>query len=194
MFTLFKAISGGVDWQEPVDLLFSLHPVWVAVYLVYFALTYFALLNVVTGVFCHTAIESASHDGEMAAQAQMAAKQEYITLLRRLFDQVNVHNTGRVTLPELELALQDEKVSAYFAAIDLSTDEAFSLFKLLDHDGAHVLDIDTFVTGCLKLRGQAKNVQIAMMMYEIRWNMRKFLSTVAALEDTVQGLKTTAAR
>jgi len=188
MFTLFKAISGGVDWQEPVALLGRLHPLWVAIYLVYFMLTYFALLNVVTGVFCHTAIESASHDQDMAAQAQMAAKEEYILMLRRLFKRINMNHTGTITLQELEGALRDDKVSSYFEAIDLSSDEAFSLFKLLDEDGSHVLDIDAFVTGCLKLRGQAKNVQIAMMMHETRWKMQKLLKSVRCIEAQMQGL------
>mmetsp|Transcript_60158 Transcript_60158/g.175793 ORF Transcript_60158/g.175793 Transcript_60158/m.175793 type:complete len:590 (+) Transcript_60158:72-1841(+) len=188
MFTLFKAISGGVDWQEPVALLGRLHPVWVAIYLIYFMLTYFALLNVVTGVFCHTAIESASHDQDMAAQAQMVAKEEYILMLRRLFKRINMNHTGTITLQELECALKDDKVSSYFEAIDLSSDEAFSLFKLLDEDGSHVLDIDAFVTGCLKLRGQAKNVQIAMMMHETRWKMQKLMKSVRCIEEQMHEL------
>jgi len=182
VFTLFKAISGGVSWEEVVDPLQELSPIWVLFFLMYFSFTYFAVLNVVTGVFCQTAIESASHDQDVAAQAQLAAKQHYVRQLRALFDQINVNNTGTITLGELEQCMEDDKLQAYFATIDLSVDEAFSLFKLLDHGDTHVLDIDTFVTGCLKLRGQAKSLDIAMMMYETRWGLQKVLRSLKALE------------
>mmetsp|Transcript_85144 Transcript_85144/g.249336 ORF Transcript_85144/g.249336 Transcript_85144/m.249336 type:complete len:583 (+) Transcript_85144:34-1782(+) len=183
VFTLFTAISGGVSWQEIVEPLFALHGVWVAFYLLYFAFVYFAVLNVVTGVFCQTAIESANHDQDMATQAQMSAKQQYISKLKQLFQQVDLNNSGEITLSEFEDSMKDEKLLAYFASIDITIDEAFSLFKLLDHDNTHSLNIDAFVTGCLKLRGQAKSLDIAMMMYETRWSMQRCFSAIKSIED-----------
>jgi len=188
IFTLFQAISGGVDWGNIVIPLGLVHPMWVAFYLLYFSFTYFAVLNVVTGVFCHTAIESASLDQDMAVQAQMAAKQVYVQRLQTLFSKINTKNTGKITLDEFEASMKDEKLLAYFASIELSIDEAFSLFKLLDRDGEHELDIDAFVTGCLKLRGQAKSIDIAMMMYETRWTWERCLQSMKHMEQSVRRL------
>jgi len=188
IFTLFKAISGGVSWQETVQPLSQLHPMWVVFYLFYFTFTYFAVLNVVTGVFCQTAIESAGQDQEMAAQAQLASKQFYIRQLESIFKQINTKGTGKITLPEFEQCMEDEQLKAYFASIDLTVDEAFSLFKLLDGQSKHVLTVDAFVTGCLKLRGQAKTIDIAMMMYETRWTWERCLQSMKHMEQSVRRL------
>jgi len=140
----------------------------------------------VTGVFCQTAIESANLDQEMATQAQLASKQEYIKRFHKLFQRLNANHTGLITLQELQDGLQDEKMHAYFASMDLSVDEAFHLFKLLDSHEEHVLDTETFVTGCLRLRGHAKSIDIATMMYENRWNLQKCLGALRSLEDMVR--------
>lgn len=181
--TLFQAISGGVSWRDITRPLGELHGAWEMFYLIYFAFTYFAVLNVVTGVFCQTAIESANRDHDLMAAAQLAAKQQYIRELKKLFHQVDVDSSGKVTLEEFEESMRDERLQAYFASLDISIDEAFSLFKLLDQDASHAIDIDNFVTGCLKLRGVAKSIDLAMMMYETRWNLQRCFSAIKALED-----------
>lgn len=186
VFSLFKAISGGVSWEQVVEPLQELHYVWLCFYLVYFAFTYFAVLNVVTGVFCQTAIESATMDQETAAQAHMNAEQQHVRRLHNLFKTINKSQTGMITLQELEDCMQDEKLRAYFSSLDLSMDEAFSLFKLLDHNNAHILDIDKFVKGCLKLRGTAKSLDIAMMMYETRWSLNKFSQRMKHIESAIE--------
>ncbi|CAK9103604.1 unnamed protein product, partial [Durusdinium trenchii] len=55
MLSLFMAIANGVSWHELVEPLRSIHVVWVALFLFYIFFTYFAVLNVVTAVFCQTA-------------------------------------------------------------------------------------------------------------------------------------------
>lgn len=190
VYTLFKAISGGVSWGEVVWPLGLLHPGWMTCFLIYFSFTYFAVLNVVTGVFCNTAIESASYDQDMATHAQLQAKEYYVKQLTALFKQIDTDRTGSITLSEFENGIKDEKLNAYFASLGLSVDEAFSLFKLLDRHHMQVLDIDTFVTGCLKLRGQAKSVEIAMAMYETRWTLQKCLGAIKAVNDRLTEFQT----
>jgi len=169
-----------VSWQEVVQPLSSLEPaeLFVPMFLSFIAFTYFAVLNVVTGVFCQTAIESATQDHDMVIQSQMNMKQQYIDKLKVLFANIDVHSTGKITLAEFEDCLQEERLQAYFHSMEISVDEAFSLFKLLDTDESHQIDIDSFITGCLRLRGSAKAIDIAMLMYEMRWTMQRYLSTL----------------
>lgn len=58
MLSLFMSISGGVSWEEVISPLGKISNVCVVVYLFYISFTYFAVLNVVTGVFCQSAIDT----------------------------------------------------------------------------------------------------------------------------------------
>merc|ERR1712196_248947 len=65
MFTLFKSISGGVSWQDASEPLQWVYQPLQWLFAGYIAFTYFAVLNVVTGVFCNSAIETASRDPDL---------------------------------------------------------------------------------------------------------------------------------
>merc|ERR1712083_258523 len=78
MLTLFMAISGGVSWMDVARPLRELDETWLMIFLVFITFTYFAVLNVVTGVFCQSAIESGKLDQEAMVQAVLSNKQLYI--------------------------------------------------------------------------------------------------------------------
>merc|ERR1712151_1422577 len=50
---------------------------------------------------------------------------------------------------------------AFFASLEIEVETAWEIFKLLDIDGGGTLDIEEFVTGCLRLRGPAKALDVA---------------------------------
>jgi len=188
VFTLFKSIAGGLDWHDVVVPLGAVHPVWVAFFMLFFSFTYLAVLNVVTGVFVQTAIESAIMDQDLIVQEMLAAKKEYSTRFAGLFKVFDTGDTGTITLQQFEEGLKDERVKAYFASMELTVDEAFSLFTLLDTEETHIIDIDAFVTGCLRLRGNAKSIDVAMMMYQSRWAAQRSLHHLAILSKQVKAL------
>merc|ERR1719414_2219673 len=107
----------------------------------------------------------------MAFQANLERKRMYIKALKELFEQIDLDRDGFLTIIEFEDAMQDDKVQSYFAALDLTAEHGWALFKLLDTDGSACLDIEEFVAGCLRLGGQARSFDLAMMSYEIGWVM-----------------------
>jgi len=182
-FTLFKCVTGGVDWHDVSEPLGTLHPMMTMFFVTFIAFTYFAVLNVVTGVFCQMAIESADKDEDMVIQAQLAQKSKYTQRLEKLFQSIDIHNTGFITLANFEESMEEEWFKAYFASMDLTVDQAFSLFKLLDFGNKYQLDINAFVAGCLRLRGSPRNIDIALMGYESRWTMHKFLELLKDMQS-----------
>merc|ERR1719329_1673901 len=72
MLALFLSISGGVSWVEIVVPLMKIDMFWLATFLVFDGFVYFAVLNVVTGVFCQSAIESAQKDEESMLHSFLA--------------------------------------------------------------------------------------------------------------------------
>merc|ERR1740121_3424832 len=85
MYTLFKSLCGGLTWQEVADPLIDLHWSWGVLYMCFIIFTYFAVMNVVTGVFCHSAIQSAQFDHQMALESNVEKKKMHIRALEALF-------------------------------------------------------------------------------------------------------------
>lgn len=176
MFTLFKAIAGGLSWQEAVDCLELAGVAMVLIFLFFIAFAYFAVLNVVTGVFCQSAIESSQHDKEVVVQNELAKRKSYEEKITQLFRGIDTNDDGCITLQEFENHLQDEQVIAYFDALELGTSDAWSLFKLLDSDKTNTIDIEQFVTGCANLKGNARGIDMAKLIHESQW-MNKRVTT-----------------
>jgi len=191
IFTLFKSVTGGVDWQDVEGPLHSLGAAYVALFIAFVAFTQFAVLNVLTGVFCQTAIESASQDQEVIIEEQLDRKSQYTKQLQDVFyGIIDSVSAGQVTLADFEAGLEDERLQAYFSAMEITADDAWSLFKLLANTQTNTIDIDEFVAGCLRLRGHARGIDMHMLMYESRWTMRKLTQLVRSLDEefaTVHG-------
>mmetsp|Transcript_27983 Transcript_27983/g.63323 ORF Transcript_27983/g.63323 Transcript_27983/m.63323 type:complete len:731 (-) Transcript_27983:245-2437(-) len=183
IFTLFKTITGGVTWQEVCEPLGFLSWMWAAMFVLYVSFTSFAVLNVVTGVFCETAIESAQEEQDEAISSHLASKEKFVARLTNIFKNLDADKSGSLTIDEFEKSLEDETLRAYFASMDLGVQEAWTLFKLLDTDGSHIIDIDEFVSGCLRLRGNAKSIDIAMLTYESRWMIERFSTFTSYIDQ-----------
>lgn len=166
MMTLFMSITGGINWFEAYEPLrqVSLMALWL--FNLYVVIGFFTILNVVTGVFVNTAIESASADKDIATLKQMQKRLENMSSLREVFQEMNAFNVNEVSLDDLEDALSQNKLGTFMESLGISTDDVWSLFLLIDSDSNGVLDLEEFVTGCMQLRGPAKSLQVAKMSYE----------------------------
>eukprot|EP00931_Biecheleriopsis_adriatica_P022197 TRINITY_DN14331_c0_g2_i1.p1 TRINITY_DN14331_c0_g2~~TRINITY_DN14331_c0_g2_i1.p1 ORF type:complete len:600 (+),score=90.10 TRINITY_DN14331_c0_g2_i1:92-1891(+) len=163
MLTLFMAVTGGVSWELCLAPLREVSALAVVTFIAYINFTVLALLNVVTGVFCHSAIESASADKDIAAMVQLSNQKKYAATIRTMFAEIDEDAGGCITLDELESALSDENFCAYLESIEISTSDAWTLFKLIDSDKSGNLDLEEFVAGCMSLRGPASAMQVAKM-------------------------------
>merc|ERR1712176_32003 len=81
-----------------------------------------------------------------------------------------------VNYKEFSKRMQDERVIAYFAIMGLDSCDVWDLFRLLDTDQSAELDLDEFVSGFMRLRGQAKSIDLARLSYENK-QMRARLAT-----------------
>lgn len=187
MTTLFQAVTGGIDWQFPVDELAKVHPVLHYIFLVYIAFVLFAVLNVVTGVFCQKAQESASEDLEHLVIEHFRHKRKYMEKTREFFALLDEDGSNELSLQELEGKEMDPQVSGYLAFMGLEVDSWADLFSLLDSGGDGTIDTEEFVHGIVRLRGSAKAMDVARNHLEIRqlkhslvtWGERLELSLAA---------------
>lgn len=167
--TLFMSITGGISWQIAETPLMGLSVAWKVVFMLYISFTMFAVLNVMTGVFCQSAIESAARDHDMAMQNVMSDKQAFTRKFLHLFRMLDQDDTGLITLVELEQRMEDEDVKTYFEALELSIDDVWTFFRLLDGDDGQEIDVEEFLFGCMRLRGEAKALDLAKLMHSHAW-------------------------
>eukprot|EP00929_Paragymnodinium_shiwhaense_P051451 TRINITY_DN25890_c0_g2_i1.p1 TRINITY_DN25890_c0_g2~~TRINITY_DN25890_c0_g2_i1.p1 ORF type:complete len:1165 (-),score=239.14 TRINITY_DN25890_c0_g2_i1:263-3757(-) len=194
VLSLFQAMTGGVDWNDLNDPLATLvSPHLTIVLCAYIAFAVFAMMNVVTGVFVESALATAKEDRESEVRAQV----------RRLFRMSDTDDDGKITWEEFTYQLTMPGMDKYFSALDIDIGEARGLFLLLDTDESGEVDMEEFVLGCLRLRGPAKAIDLATLMYfskrSLVWSVerqeslsdrqeRGFEVMMTMLEDLSRGL------
>merc|ERR1719359_2206297 len=86
--------------------------------------------------------------------------------MRDLFQAVDADQSGSITWDELHSHLSDEAVKAYFSLVQIEISEAEGLFHLLDVDESGEVGIEEFIMGCMRLKGTAKSIDMATLLYE----------------------------
>ncbi|CAK9059131.1 Sodium channel protein [Durusdinium trenchii] len=158
--TLFQSISNGLDWGEAALVLSQVGVLWVLVYNLYIAFTSFVLLNVLTGVFCNSAIKAAESDHEMVIQSLIYSKKNFQELVENLFHRIDDLGLGMITISEFERHFNDVQVRAFFESLEMGAVDAWTLFASLDADGDNVISLQDFSERCVQLHGPARSVDL----------------------------------
>ncbi|CAL1164277.1 unnamed protein product, partial [Cladocopium goreaui] len=143
-------------------------------------IVYIITRQVMTGVFCHSAITGAEKDQDLVVQALLHEKAAIKNKLMELFERVD-DGTGRIGPAEFEMQFENEAVKAVFESLGLGTMDAWTLFQILDSDGNRFIDMDEFVESCIRNRGSAKAVDVCALRHQIN-KVRRQLSDMAGLQ------------
>merc|ERR1712012_576320 len=114
IITLFQCVTNGVSWELVFIPLHELHWLYGALFILYIIFATFAVLNVITGQFCQSAIDSAQKDVDTVICEQLANKKFYVQKLVELFKSISENDEDGITLSSFENYMRDERVRAYF--------------------------------------------------------------------------------
>lgn len=182
LYTLLMSVSGGLNWGEVSTPLLQVHWSNAVVYVLFVFFTIYALTNIITGIFVDTAIQSAQSDRDEVICQQLQNRYSTLQQMRELFVETDKDGSGYITLKELERHLSDKRVRAHMMALGLQLDEARGLFRLLDLNKSGMLTIDEFIFGCMRLKGNARSIDLATLMYE----NKKMFTMFASFFDYVE--------
>lgn len=166
MLTLFMTISQGADWGASIEPLRPISAFAVFLVVLYVVISIFAVMNVVTGVFCQTAIESASNDKDVATMKQVNAKSQKVAHLKAIFQEMDREKTNFVSFQDVKAAVHSPELKDFLESMGILSDDIWTWFMLLDTEETGLVDIDAFVSGCMQLYGTARSMQMAKMSYE----------------------------
>jgi hypothetical protein len=160
ILTLWEAISGGEDWDRMAGPLVDEVALQLGfAFTAYIAFAILALMNVVTGFFVHTALLRAKQEEDVFIGDQIVS----------LFNRSGPDERyGRITLEDTLAVLTDPEAAAEWKAINVTITEATYLFQLLDVDCVGEISFDEFLSGCLRIHGMAKSMDLLTVLQEIR--------------------------
>jgi len=189
MVTLFMSISGGRDWREFYSPLLNMNTLAGVAFLIYIFFVVFGVLNVVTGAFVDSMRQVSQRDNDLVIEEELKKVNEFKSEIRLIFEEADVDGSGTLSWDEFESHLQDERVRAYFASLQLDIAEARALFVLLDVEETDEVPIEKFINGCLRMRGDAKSIDVNMILYENEKMLCKLTSFTDYAEEKFEGIE-----
>lgn len=162
--TMFECIVGGQSWDVVVaPLMEDISPFLGILFCIYISACLFAMMNLLTGIFVENAMRTVREDKDMTS----AAKIRDLFLVREhsgLNEEDDSHE--EITWETFSSKLETAAMQEYFKQINVEISEARNLFDLIDADGSGSVDSKEIVDGCLKLRGPARALEMAILMKE----------------------------
>jgi len=181
MLALYQATSGGADWRDmSTPLHKTIGPFMSLFFVSFIAFTTLSLLNIVTGIFVESALQNTKEESD-------------IDMVNRLTEVIELRDlrNGMIGWDEFDHYLDTPQMKAYFKSVDLDISEAKHLFKLLDVGDTGTIHAEDFIMGCLRLRGDAKAIDLATLMSETRKMHRQWRLQATNLQKHIARLVAT---
>lgn len=166
--TLFRVISGGADWYDASYHLWTVGMPYGMLFLVYIYFVVFGVLNVLVGVFCESAMATASMDAEILAKEAEEEKARLFEQATVVLNSVDKDGSGTVTWEEFEMNLENPAVLVFLEAMQILPAEMQDIFVMIDDDSSGYVNINELMECCMKLKSGANLNTIVTLLYETK--------------------------
>merc|ERR1719321_1938183 len=120
-----------------------------------------------TALFLRETFAAANSDKDMVLEEQIRTRRGQKENPQALFDKIDLDRTGKISLYELQKALNDPRSASWMQILDVDVYEVVQLFQLLDKDGDVMVTFDEFSKGITRLRGGAKSIDLISVLRQI---------------------------
>lgn len=165
MLSLLATVTGGIDWLEPMKALNPAGGMYLFGYVAYMLFVTVGVMNVLTGVFLCSA--EAFTDFNLVVQKEDAKVEMFVDQILDLFKALDINHTGVVDWTTFSNVLKDDAVRSYFASLEIEPTHIRLIFDLLDPDHQGKIDVHDFVTGMVRLKGEAKAVDARIIQRQL---------------------------
>jgi len=187
VLSLYKATSGGSDWEPLAAPFEEAGGMCYGLFLAYIALSTIAVLNVVTGIFVDNAMTVVGRDAQLVLEEILDRPE--ITTLRRFLRSQDPTDTGMVSKKTLRALITDKNVilRSFLDVVQLGFSDASEVFTLLSSGG--MLDIEEFIHGCTRLRADLKGIDTIAINSSMKRFTRQFEVTMEYVDEEFQKLR-----
>lgn len=164
MLSMFELTLG--NWVPISRILSEKVSEWYTIFTLAFQVILgFAVIKVITGVFLTETMKVASMDDSIMLKSKERAVRLHKEKMSRLFAHADLDANGGIDCVEFHSLLADREVRQWLASMELeifSEQDGDALFAMID-DGDGIVTLDELVKGVARLKGQARNVDLALM-------------------------------
>jgi len=169
VLTLFMDISGGEDWGGTYKIIKPVGPLARCLHIMYIVVMWLSVTNIISSMFIEKALKIARPDMEEKMMDECEQDLESIKELKELFQIMDLDSSSRVSYKEFQTSMRDVRIQSYFELKGISTTQASILFEMLVRTSeGDEIDVDTFVTGCLRMKGYATNIDMIALSHQVQ--------------------------
>eukprot|EP00929_Paragymnodinium_shiwhaense_P066867 TRINITY_DN33598_c0_g1_i1.p1 TRINITY_DN33598_c0_g1~~TRINITY_DN33598_c0_g1_i1.p1 ORF type:complete len:809 (+),score=155.28 TRINITY_DN33598_c0_g1_i1:113-2539(+) len=166
--TLYQSVTGGNNWADIATVLWPVGTPYYVLFLLYILFYTCVICNTITSLFVESTMVNADRDHQVVIQNALENTEEYIEKLRGWFSSVDSDGNGCVTFDEFCDKLQDPEAMAFASTLNIELTDLKQFFAGLSHNGARTVNLETFVVGCIRMRGPAKSMDLLELIFHER--------------------------
>jgi len=186
-YTLFMAISGGEPWGELVKPLVAIS-VWNRwLFLAYMVILLFGAMNTVSAVYVDSLLHFSHLDRDVVMTERNSIEKSRLRQLRTMMKSQPLKADGLIERKYLLDVMTGEGASL-LKSLGLQLAMAKALFRLLDVEDVGAVDVDEYIYGLLRLKGNAATIHMSALMYQTKRMLFKVHHVAALVEDRVMPL------
>lgn len=160
MLTLFMASTAGIDWAEAAEPLMQVGLLVYVIFLLYVAVFFFSVTNAISALFVESMMRRAERDHVLTISRELEKKDHHVEKLTGLFQDCDSDQDGVISYDDFVACLNDPRLHAFASSLGIDTYDTVAFFKTLTGNLGDLIGVEAFVIGCIKLRGEAKAVDM----------------------------------
>jgi len=167
--TLFMSISGGMDWESSYNIIKHSGTFGSVMYICYIVFMWLSVTNIITSIFVDKALKLAKPDLEDRMLEVCRDNLDAAEDLKKLFRAIDVDGSEALTREEFKQTQKNVLVQEFFQMRGLSITHIDMFFEMLvSASPDERIDMSTFVSGCLRMRGQATNIEVMSLDHRLQ--------------------------
>lgn len=190
---LFKASSGGDDWGVYFAMLAESGQLACVTFILYIIFVWLSVTNIITSLFIDKAMKLAVPDMDDVLFEKRCAEIKQANEMKHVFDLMNVDKDEGISLSELRECIQDANFRSHCEIAGINIRDTEQFFEMLTSiNNTTTVDLDTFVSGCMHMRGLASSAELIGLKFEMRQhtkyqsaNLKKIWNELSLLKDAL---------
>eukprot|EP00929_Paragymnodinium_shiwhaense_P069908 TRINITY_DN35330_c1_g1_i1.p1 TRINITY_DN35330_c1_g1~~TRINITY_DN35330_c1_g1_i1.p1 ORF type:complete len:1136 (+),score=264.23 TRINITY_DN35330_c1_g1_i1:150-3557(+) len=184
LWALLAVVCGGGEWDTYLAPLVELGRFYTVLALLHVVVSLCILLNFISGVFISFSLRSADREQELAFSRDLARHGHWSSKIQSLFYDASA-GSGVMNFEEFRRFCSMDGIRDFFFLLDLDIRCVENLFLLLRDPATEHIFAESFVQGCLRLRGGARNLELSFLLEQCD----EMLDLIRRLADESVGLE-----
>jgi Ca2+-binding EF-hand superfamily protein len=156
MYTLFELMTME-NWNGIGRPLVMKSGWFVVFFICFFMLFSFGLMNMVVGLVVEKTIAQSRDSKKNKEKAKQVEARNAIKDLRAVYLEIDGNGDGVLTLEEMEKSIDNPLIKKALERLGVPTEHITDLFDILDVDQSSQVDVEEFIEGMTKIKGQFRN-------------------------------------